>query len=310
MDIYWIKNKQRRGPAAVPDILSLVRTGELSPDTLGWHTGCTTWMPLKKLPALADYLAPVNQEQNEEQHRPAPEETKQSDNKGDQPTDEVVINIKVENTTTRVISLPRPWTRLAARLVDSSLYSALAAWVVSLLNIPFTDLIIPLFWFPIIFLEAFLLWRFGTTPGKMLMGINLSAFGTTQQLTFGKVLHRSVIVNAIGMGCYLFPICIVTMFIAYMTLKNRGITMWDALASTLPLQTRRTGAFPYISAVFIIYMMMQSTTFSLLKLPGTYELLEKTAPDSARTLREMMPELQKRQSGPAGNAPSTPQPLQ
>lgn len=269
-------------------------------------------MPLKDLPALADYLSPMKQDENREHPRPTPEATKQTVTKETQPSETLDSKSRSnpQPTVTRVISLPRPWTRLAARLVDSSLYSALAAWVVSLLNVPFTDIIIPLFWFPIIFLEAFLLWQFGTTPGKMLMGINLSSFGTQQQASFGKILHRSLIVNAVGMGCYLFPICLVTMFISYMTLKNRGITMWDALAGTIPLQTRQTGAFPYIAAIFIIYMMMQSTTFSLLKLPGAYELLEKTAPDSARTLREMMPELNNRSSASAGDKPATPQPLQ
>ncbi|HIX20727.1 MAG TPA: DUF4339 domain-containing protein, partial [Candidatus Akkermansia intestinigallinarum] len=56
MDIYWIKDKRRCGPATVPDVISLVQMGEISPDTKGWHAGCKQWMPLRELPALSDFL--------------------------------------------------------------------------------------------------------------------------------------------------------------------------------------------------------------------------------------------------------------
>ncbi|MBQ9835074.1 MAG: DUF4339 domain-containing protein [Akkermansia sp.] len=56
MDIYWIENGKRKGPVTVPDIISLVQMGELTPDTQGWHAGCAAWMPLRELPALADFL--------------------------------------------------------------------------------------------------------------------------------------------------------------------------------------------------------------------------------------------------------------
>lgn len=69
MDIYWIKDKQRRGPATVPDILSLVQSGELTPDTLGWHAGCTGWQPLRELPALCDFLREPEPETEEEAPR-------------------------------------------------------------------------------------------------------------------------------------------------------------------------------------------------------------------------------------------------
>ena len=67
MDIYWIADKRQCGPATVPDVLSLVQMGELSPDTRGWHAGCENWMPLRELPALADFM-------KEKEEEPQPQE--------------------------------------------------------------------------------------------------------------------------------------------------------------------------------------------------------------------------------------------
>ncbi len=60
MDIYWIKDKSQCGPSTVPDVISLLQMGELTPETLGWHAGCKKWLPLRELPALADFLNKKN----------------------------------------------------------------------------------------------------------------------------------------------------------------------------------------------------------------------------------------------------------
>ena len=53
MRIYWIEDKKKHGPISVPEVISRVQMGELSPTTKAWHKGCEQWMPLKDLPALA-----------------------------------------------------------------------------------------------------------------------------------------------------------------------------------------------------------------------------------------------------------------
>ena len=70
MDIYWIADKRQCGPATVPDVLSLVQMGELSPDTRGWHAGCENWMPLRELPALADFLKEKEEEPQQQEELP------------------------------------------------------------------------------------------------------------------------------------------------------------------------------------------------------------------------------------------------
>ena len=201
MDIYWIKNKQRQGPATVPDIIALVQMGELTPDTPGWHAGCSNWLPLKELPALVDFLGELkNKSKNsapESANLPPlpPQTTEPTQAAAPPPSIDITIAGVPKNGITGPVSLPAPWARLAARLVDSSLYAAIAMGLLSLTGISYNDIIMPLFWLPMIFLEALMLWRKGTTPGKAIMGITVSTIGTA---AFPSIL------SAWGATCSLF----------------------------------------------------------------------------------------------------------
>ena len=294
MDIYWIRDKKQHGPATVPDVISLVQMGELTPDTPGWHAGCSKWVPLKELPALADFLGDLHSKtkgKTEPEESPSPagmpkiEKTPALQMEVTLPSSEAI-----EDRST--VSLPLPRTRLVARLIDSTLYAALAAGVIYLLEIPYTDLLLPLFWAPIILIEALLLTYLGTTPGKRLMGIAISTFGAPgTPMTLGRALFRSLSIYVIGMGCYLFPLGLITMLISYFMLTRRGITMWDAQCMTLPLQRRKATVRHFLIAGVIIYAALQLMTQAFIRTPGTLELMEQASPEMTRTLREMMPEL-------------------
>lgn len=309
MDIYWIKDKQQRGPATVPDVIALVQMGELTPDTLGWHAGCKGWAPLRELPALTDFLGELHNKSKGQDNPQEPVITPSSP----QPQAlqiELTLQKQQAEGLQGVVSLPRPLTRLAARLIDSSLYAALAAGVICYTGMSFTDMLLPLFWAPMIVAEALFLYFKGATPGKMLMGITLSSFGSGQPMTFSRAFFRSLSVNLIGMGCYLFPVCLVTMGISYFLLNRRGITMWDAQSFTLPLQRRRAGLRHFALAFIIIYAAMQLTGYALLMTPGTIEMIEKTMPEAATSIRSSFPNLP---PPPPGTEPATkqaPQPLQ
>ncbi len=316
MEIYWIKDKQRRGPATVPDVLSLVQMGELTPDTPGWHAGCDGWKPLKELPALVDFLGAVKTKSES-----APPETPENDINQlppipPQPATSAPlpgINLTVPQSAAAhikgAVTLPSPTTRLAARLIDCSLYAALASATINLLGLEYSDLLMMLFWLPMIPLEALLISKLGTTPGKRTMGITLSTFGPGQQMSFGRALFRSISVNLIGMGCFLIPFCLVTMLISYFMLTRRGLTMWDAQTLTLPLQIRKPRILHYLVSFFVIYFTAQVAAFNLVSLPGAIEVIEQTSPETARSLREMMPALSAEKSSSAPEQHTTPQPL-
>lgn len=304
MDIYWIQDNQRRGPATVPDVIALVQMGELSPETRGWHEGCTDWRPLRELPALADFLGKAESSAKEMAALPPLPP----------PTAQNTLDININQPNNRKLNpgeicLPPPWARLAARLVDSSLYAAIAMALLSLTGLSFSDMLFPLFWLPMVLLEAFILSRSGTTPGKRLMGIAMSTIGSGQPLTFRRALIRSFSVNIMGMGCYLFPICAITIGMSYFLLYRRGITIWDAQCLTLPVQIRKTGIGYYLAAVFIMYAMAQVAAFSMLRMPGTIDAVEQISPDTASQLRELMPDLPGSKSRPT-QPTDTLQPLQ
>ena len=50
MDIYYAIGQQKQDPVPAVEIMSMVERGELDADTMGWHRGCKSWMPLKDLP--------------------------------------------------------------------------------------------------------------------------------------------------------------------------------------------------------------------------------------------------------------------
>ncbi|MDO5471065.1 MAG: RDD family protein [Akkermansia sp.] len=315
MDIYWIKEKKQHGPATVPDIISLVQMGELTPDTLGWHAGCTTWAPLRELPALADFLGELHATTKAANLPPAEPQAPlpPTAEAPAAPTQTQASAPQTEAAAADVsrITLPQPRTRLMARLIDSSLYAAIAAYIVYKLGISFTEMLQPLFWAPMVLLEAILLTWWGTTPGKRLMGITISSFSPGgAPMTFGRAFFRSLSVNVIGMGCFLFPVCLATMVIAHVMLTRRGITLWDAQCFTLPIQRKAIGLRHFILGGLIIYFAMQLTSQALIRTPGTMELLEQTSPDMAKTLREMMPDLPQSGAKNAPQPPATPQPLQ
>lgn len=309
MDIYWIKDKKRCGPATVPDVISMVQTGELSPDTLGWHAGCSDWEQLCKLPALEEALSKGNHnEGNKADLPPLPPPSPQAPLL-QQPAIDVTINHQPPEAGKQTqIKLPSPWVRLGARLVDCSIYAAIASAIVALCGLNFNNIILPLFWAPMIILEALLLSRRGSTPGKALMGITIGTIGTNQKLTFRRALFRSISVNVIGMGCLLFPVCLITITFSYYLLTKRGITIWDAQSLTLPLQVRKTTFGHYAAAAIIMYTMAQVAGYSLLYTPGAFETIEQVSPDTAKQLREMMPNLPGAKSKPSSG--TTPQPLQ
>lgn len=237
MDIYWIdKERKRCGPATVPDMISKVRTGELSADTLGWHAGAVGWVPLKELPALTDFLterAPkhITYDPND----PLPElddrDTPRSmDMRPAETPDEADMPHGVER-----LYLPSPGVRLAARLVDMSLYTVLVYSVLYLQHAPFNMAYLPsnpVFWLGMLVLEALLLCTWGTTPGKALFRLRVRTMdpsrpGQGGKLGFGRAFARALLVFVLGMGMMFSILPIFAMLFSRWQLGRRGITAWD-----------------------------------------------------------------------------------
>ncbi len=286
MDIYWIQDKQRRGPATVPDVISLVQMGELTPETLGWHAGCPQWMPLRELPALADFLGQNNHDNGENETSdngtapvpPSPDKAPDT-----APTTPVILAVGVA---------PSPMARLMARLLDTSLYCVLALGLIRLSGAAYDSALLPgtpLFWLPMLLLEALFLSKWGTTPGKRLMGINLLPHRQTVPLTFGRALHRSFLVFFLGVGMYIFPLSLLMAAFTAWRLKHSPITLWDARTRTIPVQTRPTTPARILTAIIIVYLAMNAAGYLLQPwMPDMLQEMEQSSPETAKTLRSFM----------------------
>ncbi len=281
MDIYWIADKKQCGPATVPDVLSLVQMGELTPDTKGWHAGCEQWMPLRELPALADFLQEKPEPQPEAELPPVPAA---SETPGDAaaPLPEGAVRVY----------LPSPAVRLLARLVDMALYVLLVFGVICVREIPFNAGLLPsspLMWMGYVLLEALLIGTLSTTPGKALMGIRVHCVNGAR-MTMGRAFSRAGLVFVCGLGMMVSLLPVFMMGYSWWMLRSRGITVWDARCATLPLQMAPTRMLRQFMAVAVVFTSVYLTAICMEPwLEPMVQLMEQQSPEMGRKMRQMMP---------------------
>ena len=313
MDIYWIKDKKKCGPATVPDVVSLLQMGEITPETKGWHIGVQGWKPLRELPALADFMSPAPSAQEDKPESPktpeapAPEQPartqrierpRQEEGAPEPapatPYEQLQEKFKEEGLSPDgKVAIPAPYQRFLARLVDTVLYLAIGMSVLYAAGAPFDSAFSPanlFFWMPMILLEAYFLSTKGTTPGKKLMGIRIAAVGPYGPLTFGRALRRSLSVFILGMGMLILPIMVVTMAFSYFRARKDGICWWDFRAFTIPVSKQAPRPARIIVALGGIYfLVVLAGVFMQPWVVPMYQELSKTSPAAARILEPYVP---------------------
>ncbi len=244
MDIYWIENKERRGPQPEVVIISLLEQGDITPETKAWHKGCATWIPVEELPALSSYF---RKREDDESSLDEGGESQPGQEGSAVPQGEVKVAVFVT---------PHPVIRLIARFVDSLLYYILVLFLIRCFSsAPVVFLSNPqymlLSWVPWIFLEAFCLKLWGTTLGKALCGVHVRSLkqrevwtpGTVPsfdtpgvkpgQLSYPQALKRCFQVMCFGMGFMLPLLMLMGGLVSLFLLKKTGATMWDNSSRTV-----------------------------------------------------------------------------
>lgn len=286
MDIYWVKDGRRCGPATVPDVISLVRLGELPDDVSAWHAGCAGWMPLRELPALADFLAAKTPEPAADDLPPVPEADAAA---------ETEDGASLPEGAERVW-MPSPATRLLARGVDVALYMGVVYLAVYLRGLPYSPNLLPAspyFWLGFVAAEAALVAFFGTTPGKSFFGIRLIAFseGAAEPMGFLRALGRALMVFVGGMGMMVSFLPLVMSAFSWWTLRRHGITYWDARMGTFPAQKMPTGALRLIMAALLIMLCFQVASYCLQPwLPSMVEDISAQSPEAGEMLQRLLQE--------------------
>ncbi len=289
MQIYWIENKQKHGPIAVPDIIARIQMGEIDPEaTLGWHSGCEKWIPLKELPALADFLSDL---------RNKSKQTQEQQETPDDEIDKLLTPSEPEKSTPSQIPVPvavlTPPTfgmRMLARLTDYAIYAAIFMSICYLLKIPYNQHIFlsePLFWLPSILIESLLLAQFGTTPGKKLMGITVRSLLDGNKPSMGCAFSRSLGVFIMGMGCFFPIISIIMMIIAYNMINKGGLSLWDSRARTIALNIPDKKPAKLL-CVFILFISYQIVSICIMPwIPELIQQIEPVFPELAEQLKQL-----------------------
>ncbi|MBE6419508.1 MAG: RDD family protein [Akkermansiaceae bacterium] len=289
MQIYWIENKQKHGPIAVPDVITRIQMGELDPaTTLGWHTGCEKWVPLRELPALADFLSEMR------------DKSKQQTEEAEEPKDEIdrlLTPSEPEKASTQ--QMPSPVTvllppsfgnRIIARLTDYAIYAAIFMGICYLFKVSYNQYLLfstPSFWFLSILIETYLLSKYGATPGKRMMGITVRALQDGNKPSPRAALSRSFGVFILGMGCFIPILAIIMLIITSVMINKGGLTLWENRSRTIALSVPGKAPAAFLCIV-IIFISMQIVGYCTLPwIPDLINQVSQVSPELAQKLKEL-----------------------
>jgi hypothetical protein len=191
MEFYFRKDGQTIGPVSIFRVRELLEDGGLTPEHQGWHEGMEAWMPCKDIPALTG-LINSNKPQEEQdalsaeadflpdQYYNGPAMTL-----GDEDPEvprRLPANLELAHTRMLLqLRQGQAWRRFFARWIDQllcwMLLTPVAVWLgwIELGELALPRLIVlvfpPFVWIP---LEAFCLRYWGRTPGKFLLGLQVT----------------------------------------------------------------------------------------------------------------------------------------
>ncbi len=219
MQIYLVIDEEKKGPFTLFQVEEQLREGTFSENQLAWYDGVGEWQALRDLPPFESFFRRRDAELEDERRLNAVERA---------------AEYQRERAETLPKSVVRPWTRFWARNLDFWFFFLFCftlmltmralGWIDTSME-GFMNALLMLM--PVMHLmEAYCLDRWGTTPGKALVGIRIvDAEGKT--LNFGAALRRSLGVFVIGLGCYVPIFQIIAVPYAYYSLVKNRRSFWD-----------------------------------------------------------------------------------
>jgi hypothetical protein len=162
------------------------------------------------------------------------------------------------------------WMRFVARLVDMAIFvaplrPAVYAIFPATLFDPWALLTGSVGSFAWVFVEALLLARFGMTPGKWMLKLEVQGTAAGRP-SYGAAVVRSFTVWWRGAGCWIPFVAAVPMLLSYRRLRQRGTTPWDEQEALTVCQGELT-AGRIVAGVFVVVAVGALSTW--LQLPST-----------------------------------------
>lgn len=283
MDIWIIRDGEKHGPLPDYEVRERIRSRVLTKETPAWHEGRSGWVPLGELPLFEDEFNYIPLDLS----GPSPDDEEEN------------IYLRERKESSQPPPPPVPATapgkpvflrRFWARWLDLHLYAAAWWWAMwwagrdigGALNDLWT--MVPMYvpWFA---LEAFLIHRFGTTPGKWLLGLSVRQ-PDASRLPLGQSVRRSLRVMFAGVGLGFNPLSIFCQGLSLFTARRLGSPLWDHLGGHVveasPLRPLRVIGLVlfYITALnlqmAITYPYLIERTSEVF--PGLKERMEENPP--------------------------------
>jgi uncharacterized RDD family membrane protein YckC len=214
MDIWLIKDGERSGPFHDYEIRRKIGAGDLEASSPAWHEGLPEWTTLSEIALFREEFI----------KKPEPEEP---------PAPSVPPPLPVAPPVT--VEKPRIFRRFWARWFDIYLYVGVwwfLMWLTgrnieSLFTNPMVAMTRLIPWFVI---ETLLIHRFGTTPGKWLLGLKVTNLDGSK-LSLGQSTRRALRVYFIGIGFAIPYVMLFCMALSAFTARRIGAPVWDHAGS-------------------------------------------------------------------------------
>lgn len=281
MEVWIIQDGEKTGPFHDFEIRRRIEAGELPATTPAWHDGLDAWRPLEEIQIFkSEFDKPfLNSEPPETQLEPEFEP-------------EPLTGPEPKSTLPPPIESKAPVRRFWARWLDLYLYSAfwwLMMWAAGRdIGSVFQNVWIILLQFvPWFVFEAWLIHRFGTTPGKWLLGLKVTN-DDGSPLALGESTRRAMRVLFIGVGFGWGVLALVCQAMSFFTMRRVGRPLWDHAGghrvSAAPLHPLRIVVFVF---VFFASLQLQGLVVG----PYATEQFQKQFPDLKERLEKQFPTL-------------------
>jgi len=216
MEVWLIRNGKKSGPYHDYDVRSKIGDGDLGPDDSVWHEGLSEWTKLGEIDLFRG-------------------EFKDTEAVGEVAIPPELPEKFLKRAANATEEKPKRYLarRFWGRWLDLVMYSAvwwLGMYLVgrdieAVLRNPWLQLTIYVPWFVI---EAWLIHRFGSTPGKWLMGLGVrNEDGSKLELKPSIWRALRVLVTGIGFGWAVLSL--LCQGLSWFTTRRLGKPIWDQL---------------------------------------------------------------------------------